>query len=336
MDSSPRPETSGWHSSSRESTCLVSRGLRVRCLLPALSGDADHCSSWKPGPCAQRPRGFAPRKVGRTWRPCRGRSNTGRVSAAQPVPVVLTARSWAGTVVDVPDGRYYDHHGYVRVCVGGKLVYEHRVVAAAALGRPLAPGEVVHHRNGIKDDNDPSNLEVKLWAAHSAHHAAARAALAPRPPYMCPACGNAFSPRPAHVRCAAAKGAVPCCSRRCANRYWRARASDTLPVQLATGHGTLSAYFRCPKPRCRPCKDAMRAYSAQRREKAWQALGLVTSQPRRAKLDEQTVRDLMQLWEAGGWSVSALARRFGVGRTTAWKIVHGRTWRSILAPSATS
>ena len=37
---------------------------------------------------------------------------------------------------------------------------EHRVIAADVLQRALRPGEVVHHKNGIRFDNRPSNLLV--------------------------------------------------------------------------------------------------------------------------------------------------------------------------------
>lgn len=48
-----------------------------------------------------------------------------------------------------------------------KYVQEHRLVMEEHLGRLLLPGEVIHHRNGNKQDNRLENLE--LFENHSRH-----------------------------------------------------------------------------------------------------------------------------------------------------------------------
>lgn len=57
--------------------------------------------------------------------------------------------------------------GYHMVHIPGKgTAYVHRLVAEQMLGRPLGPNDVVHHKNGIKDDNRPENLEVLSRKEH--------------------------------------------------------------------------------------------------------------------------------------------------------------------------
>ena len=45
-------------------------------------------------------------------------------------------------------------------CNNSGYAHEHKVIAMNVLGRPLKKGEVVHHINGIKDDNRHENLLI--------------------------------------------------------------------------------------------------------------------------------------------------------------------------------
>lgn len=58
--------------------------------------------------------------------------------------------------------------GYVRMpkprVLATGYMYEHQAVMVEKLGRHLYPGETVHHKNGVKHDNRPENLE--LWVTN--------------------------------------------------------------------------------------------------------------------------------------------------------------------------
>lgn len=93
---------------------------------------------------------------------CKGHGLKGKRGADVP--------GWKGGRVAQTSGYIYafapDHP---RATKDG-YVLEHRLVAEQMIGRYLTSGESVHHKNGIKTDNRPRNLQVMTKREHGLLH----------------------------------------------------------------------------------------------------------------------------------------------------------------------
>jgi hypothetical protein len=69
-----------------------------------------------------------------------------------------------------PLSGYFDREGYVCIHLRGRYLRLARLVMEIVLGHPLQPGQDVHHRDGNKLNNCPSNLELQEHAYHVWEH----------------------------------------------------------------------------------------------------------------------------------------------------------------------
>jgi len=130
----------------RQIYCSIACGLTRR------TGPRFHLRSITPRPCKQCGTIFRPKwsKTDLCSREC-----SGKWSGRNKPGKYVTTKGYV--LVRKPDHPASGVTGYVM---------EHRLVMEAHLGRLLTSKEVVHHRNGVKDDNRLENLELMTKKAH--------------------------------------------------------------------------------------------------------------------------------------------------------------------------
>lgn len=149
--------------------------------------------------------------------------------------------SRVGRAIPSKSPRWYNCNGYrarfERHPDGRRrTILEHREVMGAMLGRPLRSDEHVHHRDGDRSNNHPSNLELLTASEHaSRHHATGLTMVA----LTCVRCGVGFE-RPLKDERGNRKAGKsgPFCGKSCAGKWSREK-------QIAAGQVNLRAGDHC-------------------------------------------------------------------------------------------
>ena len=74
-------------------------------------------------------------------------------------------------------GQFKDGDGYIRVLMpehpranNNGYVHRSHLIAEKLLRRYLYSNEITHHKNGIRDDDSPENIEVTTQSKHTTSH----------------------------------------------------------------------------------------------------------------------------------------------------------------------
>ena len=107
--------------------------------------------------------------------PCHVRKESwGKYCSQKCQGVALSGKNhpnWKGGRVKEADGCFRVYCPTHPFASKRKYVLEHRLVMEKHLGRTLLPTEIVHHINGIKDDNRIENLQLfSSSGEHLCHH----------------------------------------------------------------------------------------------------------------------------------------------------------------------
>ncbi|MFH2074385.1 MAG: HNH endonuclease [Pseudomonadota bacterium] len=92
--------------------------------------------------------------------------------------------------------QYQGKDGYIRIRsdnhtkAANGYIKRATVAAENRIGRLLLPGEIVHHINGIKDDDRPENLEAMSRLDHNRHHGSLKKGKTIKIEHVCEQCGT--------------------------------------------------------------------------------------------------------------------------------------------------
>lgn len=105
----------------------------------------------------------ANRRKGRTCSACDATiTNGSRSGLCVPCNGIARRKTTVSRLVNAQGyAMLTNHQGHPNANHRGRIL-EHVKVMSEMIGRPLVKGENVHHKNGVKGDNRPENLE--LWA----------------------------------------------------------------------------------------------------------------------------------------------------------------------------